>query len=150
MKNQQDNFPSLSALLCAADSVDTLETNSLCCAAAGIIAPPSATAKALIPHVKLRGAALWDATLTAQKRSLAQPAEEGKKALTLTINFAKKPVFLTEVLKVSMDDAEDVSNRQSIHAIGNAPAHLRETGLNQHPPSVRTMSHDSRLWRGKL
>lgn len=73
MKNQQDNFPSLSALLRAADSVDTLETNSLCCAAAGIIAPSSATADALIPHEKLRGATLADATLNAQERPLAQP-----------------------------------------------------------------------------
>lgn len=119
MKNQQNNTSAQSALLRTANGGDTLETNSLCCAAAGIIAPPSATAEALIPHEKLRGAALSDATLTAQKRSLAQPAEEGKKALALIINFAKKPVFLTEVLQVSMDDAEDVSNRQSIHAIGN-------------------------------
>ena len=119
MKNQQNNTSDLSALLRTANGGDTLETNSLCCAAAGIIAPLSATTEALIPHEKLRGAALSDAALTAQKRSLAQPAEEGKKALALTINFAKKPVFLTEVLQVSMDDAEDVSNRQSIHAIGN-------------------------------
>lgn len=75
--------------------------------------------EAVIPREKLRGAALSDATLTAQKRPLAQPAEEGKKVLTLTISFAKKPVLLTEVLQVSMDDAEDVSNRQRIHAIGN-------------------------------
>jgi len=74
MKNQQDNFPSLSALLRAADSVDTLETNSLCCEAAGIIAPSSATTEALIPHEKLRGAALADATLNAQERPPAQPA----------------------------------------------------------------------------
>jgi hypothetical protein len=74
MKNQQDNFPSLSALLRAGDSVDTLETNSICCAAAGTIAPSSATTEALIPHEKLRGAALADATLNAQERPLAQPA----------------------------------------------------------------------------
>ena len=74
MKNQQNSTSALSALLRAADSVDTPKTNSLCCAAAGIIAPPSATAEALIPHVKLRGAALSDATLTASVRPLAQPA----------------------------------------------------------------------------
>ncbi len=119
MKNQQNNTSALSALLRTANGGDTLETNSLCCAAAGIIAPPSATAEALIPHEKLRGAAPSDATLTAQKSPPAQPAEEGKKALALTINFAKEPVFLTEVLQVSVDDAEDVSNRQNIHAIGN-------------------------------
>lgn len=74
MKNQQNGTSALSALLRAADSVDTPETNSLCCAAAGIIAPPSATAEALIPHEKLRGAALSDATLIAPERPLAQPA----------------------------------------------------------------------------
>ncbi len=73
MKNHQDNANALPALLRAAGGVDTPETNSLCCVAAGIIAPPSATAEALIPHEKLRGAALADATLNAQKRPLAQP-----------------------------------------------------------------------------
>lgn len=74
MKNQQNNTSALSALFRTADGVDTLVTNSLCCAAAGIIAPPSATAEALTPHEKLRGAALVDATLTAPERPLAQPA----------------------------------------------------------------------------
>ncbi len=48
------------------------ETNSLCCAAAGIIDPLSATAETLIPHEKLRGAAVPDATLIAQNRPPAQ------------------------------------------------------------------------------
>jgi hypothetical protein len=61
------------ALLRTANGVDTLETNSLCCAAAGIIASLSATEEALIPHEKLRGAALADATLNAQERPPAQP-----------------------------------------------------------------------------
>jgi hypothetical protein len=74
MKNHQDNANAQPALLRTAGSVNTLETNSLCCVAAGIIAPPSATAEALIPHEKLRGAALSDATLTASVRPLAQPA----------------------------------------------------------------------------
>jgi len=73
MKNRQDNANTLPALLRAAGGVDTLETNSLCCAAAGIIAPPSATAEALIPHEKLRGAATPDATLIAQNPPHAQP-----------------------------------------------------------------------------
>jgi len=73
VKNHQDNTNTLPALLRAADGVDTLGTNSLCCAAAGIIAPSNATAEALIPHGKLRGAALVDATLNAQERPLAQP-----------------------------------------------------------------------------
>ena len=74
MKNHQDNANALPAVLRAADGVNTLETNSLCCAAAGNIAPTSATAEALIPHEKLRGAALADATLNAQERPHAQPA----------------------------------------------------------------------------
>lgn len=74
MKNDKDNTGALSALLRTADGVDTLETNSLCCKAAGIIAPSRATAEGLIPHEKLRGAALADATLNAQDRPLAQPA----------------------------------------------------------------------------
>lgn len=73
MKNIQNNTGALPALLRTANGGDTLETNSLCCAAAGIIAPPSATAEALIPHQKLRGAALADATLNAQESPLAQP-----------------------------------------------------------------------------
>ena len=73
MKNQQNKTSAQSALLRTANGGDTLETNSLCCAAAGIIAPFSATAEALIPHEKLRGAALADATLNAQTRPLAQP-----------------------------------------------------------------------------
>jgi len=75
MKNDQDNANALPALLRAAGGVNTLETNSLCCAAAGIIASSSATAEALIPHRKLRGAALADATLNAPVRPLAQPAK---------------------------------------------------------------------------
>jgi len=81
MKNQQNNTSALFALLRTANGSDTLEINNLCCAAAGIIAPPSATAEALIPHEKLRGAALSDATLTAPARPLAQPALGYKHAL---------------------------------------------------------------------
>lgn len=74
MKNHQENVSTLPALLRTPVSVDTLETKSLCCAAAGIIAFSSATAEALILHEKLRGAALSDATLTTSQRPLAQPA----------------------------------------------------------------------------
>ena len=61
------------ALLRNANGVDAPETNSLCCAAAGIIAPLSATSEALIPHEKLREATTPDATLIAQNRPPAQP-----------------------------------------------------------------------------
>lgn len=73
MKMDLQTTQTSTALLRTANGVDTLETNSLCCVAAGIIAPLRATAEALIPHEKLRGAALADATLNAQKRPLAQP-----------------------------------------------------------------------------
>ncbi|SEU03926.1 hypothetical protein SAMN03159512_04708 [Pseudomonas sp. NFR09] len=94
MKNQQDNTGALPALLRTAGSVDTLETNSICCAAAGIIAPSSATAEALIPHEKLRGAALADATLNAQKRPLAQPVVvyKRKSKIALTSGLLKTSV----------------------------------------------------------
>ncbi|MGN8031548.1 hypothetical protein ACTJKS_18330 [Pseudomonas sp. 22189] len=75
MQKDQHNNQSPTALLREEASVDTLETNSLCCAAAGIIAPSSSTTEALIPHEKLREAATPNATLTAQNRPPAQPAE---------------------------------------------------------------------------
>ena len=61
------------ALLRNANGVDAPETNSLCCAAAGIIDPLTSTAEALIPHEKLREAATPYATLIAQNRPPAQP-----------------------------------------------------------------------------
>lgn len=73
MQKDQHNTRFLTALLREQTSVDTLGTNSLCCAAAGIIAPSSSTTEALIPHEKLREAATPNATLTAQNRPPAQP-----------------------------------------------------------------------------
>ncbi|WGK88064.1 hypothetical protein [Pseudomonas migulae] len=73
MEMDQHTTQTSTALLCDASSVDTPETNSLCCAAAGIIAPLSANAEGLIPHEKLREAAIPDATLIAQNRPPAQP-----------------------------------------------------------------------------
>ena len=73
MQKDQHNTQSTTALLCKETSVDTPETNSLCCAAAGIIAPSSSTTEALIPHEKLREAATPNATLNAQNRPPAQP-----------------------------------------------------------------------------
>ncbi|RON26961.1 hypothetical protein BK663_14420 [Pseudomonas lini] len=73
MKMDQHITQTSTALLCNASGVNTQETNSLCCAAAGIIAPLSATAEALIPQEKLRVAATRNATLVARNRPLAQP-----------------------------------------------------------------------------
>ncbi|WP_330213566.1 hypothetical protein [Pseudomonas sp. Z18(2022)] len=86
MKNHQDNISTLPALLRTPVSVNTLETNSLCCAAASNIASSSATGGAVIPHERLRGAALADATLNAQKRPLAQPVV-GYMTIWQTINL---------------------------------------------------------------
>ncbi|MGP6462827.1 hypothetical protein [Pseudomonas parakoreensis] len=74
MQKDQHNTQSTTALLRKETSVDTLETNSLCCAAAGIITPSSSTTEALIPHQKLREAATPNATLIAQNRPPAQLA----------------------------------------------------------------------------
>lgn len=73
MQKDQHNTQSTTALLCEEASVDTLETNSLCCAAAGIIAPLSSTTEALTPHEKLREAATPNAALIAQNCPPAQP-----------------------------------------------------------------------------
>ncbi|WP_460065366.1 hypothetical protein [Pseudomonas sp. S2_H08] len=74
MKGEQKNTQIQAALLRNNDGITTPVKNSLCCEAAGITASSSANAEALIPHEKLRGAALADATLNAQNRPLAQPA----------------------------------------------------------------------------
>jgi hypothetical protein len=74
MQKDQHTNQFTTALLCEKASVDTLETNSICCEAAGIIASSSSTTEALIPHEKLREAATPNATLIAQNRPLAQPA----------------------------------------------------------------------------
>ena len=79
MKMDLHTTQASTALLRTANRVDTTETNSLCCAAAGIIAPLSATAEALIPHEKLREAATSDATLIAQNRPPAQLAQGYKR-----------------------------------------------------------------------
>ncbi|OKP74860.1 hypothetical protein BTR19_01125 [Pseudomonas fluorescens] len=73
MQKDQHNTQLTTALLCEEASVDTLETNSLCCAAVGIIAPSYSTTEALIPHEKLREAATPNATLIAHSRPPAQP-----------------------------------------------------------------------------
>jgi len=58
-----------------ADCIDAKKTKSLCCEAAGIINTVSSSAEAQIPHDKLREAAPVDATLIANTRPPAQPAE---------------------------------------------------------------------------
>nr|WP_258014253.1 hypothetical protein [Pseudomonas asplenii] len=72
MQKDRHNTQPTTALLCKETSVATLETNSLCCEAAGIIASSSSTTEALIPHEKLREAATPKATLIAPDRPPAQ------------------------------------------------------------------------------
>ena len=79
MQKDQHNIQFPTALLRKETSVDTPETKSLCCAAAGIIAPSSSTTEALIPHQKLREAATPYATLIAQNRPPAQLAQGYKR-----------------------------------------------------------------------
>lgn len=59
--------------------VDAQKTKSLCCEAAGITAPLSATDEARIPHEKLRRAATTEATLIAWDCPPAQPAQGYKR-----------------------------------------------------------------------
>jgi len=84
MKMEQNTTQTSTALLRNAIGVDAPETNSLCCAAAGIIDPLTSTAEALIPHEKLREAAAPDATLIAQNCPLAQLVQ-GYKRLSLEV-----------------------------------------------------------------
>ncbi|WIE52561.1 hypothetical protein [Pseudomonas sp. GM17] len=69
----QDCDAARPALLREELCIDAQKTKSLCCAAAGIIDPISATTEARIPHEKLREAAAPNATLIAQNRPPAQP-----------------------------------------------------------------------------
>lgn len=93
------------ALLCKETCVDTLETKSLCCAAAGIIVPSSSTTEALTPHKKLREAATPNATLIAQNRPPAQPAVGSKRfsAKVIQYHFARRftsEPSLLEIIRV--------------------------------------------------
>lgn len=67
-----DTFP---ASLRDGHCSDAQKTKSLCCEAAGIIKPIGSPTEALTPHEKLRLAAPVDATLIANTRPPAQPAE---------------------------------------------------------------------------
>lgn len=94
MKMDLHTTQTSTALLCNAFRVGATETKSLCCAAAGIIAPLSATTEVLIPHEKLREAATPDAALIAQNRPPAQPA------------VGYKPLPSTTFTAIPMADAE--------------------------------------------
>ena len=78
MKVAQNNTKTLAALLRNDERITTPVNNS-CSVAASIIITSSSTAEGLIPHKKLREAALHNATLTAQIRPLAQLAQGYKR-----------------------------------------------------------------------
>lgn len=73
MTHSLTNRLPLPALIRNAKGIDTPVKNSLCCVAAGITKALRATAGVLIPHVKLREAARFDAPLNAKNRQHAQP-----------------------------------------------------------------------------
>lgn len=73
MTHSRDNTQVQAALLRDDSGINTPVKNSLCCVAAGIIDPLSATAETRIPQEKLREAAAPNATLIAQNRPPAQP-----------------------------------------------------------------------------
>ncbi len=93
MKRDLHTTQTSTALLRNANGVDAQETKSLCCGAAGIIAPLTATADVLIPHEKLREAATPDATLIAQTRPPAQPVV-GYKPLPPDQNASKQTAVI--------------------------------------------------------
>ena len=73
MTHSLTNCLPLPALLRNESGIAAHVKNSLCCAAAGITKAFRATAGVLIPHVKLREAARFDAPLNAKNRPHAQP-----------------------------------------------------------------------------
>lgn len=134
MKNQQENASALPALLRTANGGDTIGTNSLCCKAAGIIAPLRAAAEARIPHEKLRGAALADATLNAQERPLAQPGIGYKRFVSVTdeLHVYQQACSNTDLLRTVR---EDCCAPQPIHiGFREKPSHNR--GFFQSPEDV--------------
>ncbi|WP_338474291.1 hypothetical protein V3H56_05495 [Pseudomonas sp. MS646] len=119
MKHVPNNIQSQAALLRKVSRADAPVKNSLCCAAADIIALPSSTAETLIPHEMLRGAAHPEATLIALDRPLAQPAEGDNEVSESSICTFKEPVFLTKIFKKPISPAKYVSNWKSLLTIGN-------------------------------
>jgi hypothetical protein len=102
MQKDRHDTQSMTALLCKETSVAVLKTNSLRCEAAGIIASSNSTTEALIPHEKLREAATHNATLIAQNRPLAQPAEESKRfsAKVIQYHFTRRFTSEPRLLKI--------------------------------------------------
>jgi hypothetical protein len=129
MKMDQHTTQTSTALLCNANGVDTQETNSLCCAAAGIIAPLSATAEVLIPHEKLREAAAPDATLIAQGRASAQPVERYKPFLC-----SKRPTEQTVFDPIQIDERAEFEKEfpvpEGLRYCGQRGTYICASGTN--------------------
>lgn len=137
MKNNQDNTGALSALLRDVDGVDTLETNSLCCVAAGIIAPSSATAEALIPHEKLRRAALADVTLNTLEGLLAQHVEGDKRALSI-LTYLRNGLLQTDNVgrKIGVDTIQPLFKTGSMTSTAHVVRPYRSKKIQDYEPSV--------------
>lgn len=137
MQMVQDDTQSTTALLRKEISVDTLETKSLCCEAAGIIALSSSTTEALVPHEKLREAATPNATINAQKRPLAQPVVGYDRSLNFSIDFLNDFLKAKNIArKIIMDldqtlfeptsnvDATSVARADRSQKVQNNQAHI--------------------------
>ncbi|MGO4310044.1 hypothetical protein AB4Z35_09265 [Pseudomonas sp. KB_15] len=120
----------------AKTSLDAQETNSLCCAAAGIIAPLSATAEALIPHEKLRRAATPDATLIAQNGPLAQPVVGYKPLLHV------QDVLKQEAVKVAQIDERVEFEKE--FPVPEGLQYCKQRGTYITPPGASTSAKFSR------
>ena len=99
----------------AADAcgVNAQKTNSLCCEAASVIDPVSATAEALIPHEKLREAASVGATLIARERPPAQLSKGYMHLSRANLTTSQKATFLAEILKKTICSGENVRRRSN-------------------------------------
>lgn len=113
----QERTEATPASLREAPSIDTQKTESLCCEAAGIIPPSSSPTKALIPHDKLREAALADATLIANNRPPAQPVK------------GYTPPSAAGCIVAAMDSM--LAEQASIYATSESMAQAIEAALQQ-------------------
>lgn len=129
MQKDQHNTQSTTALLRKEARVDTLETNSLCCAAAGIIASYSSTSEVLIPHEKLREAATPNATLIAQDRPLAQPVV-GYKPLPCSQETLEQPAVIAVQIDERVEFEKEFPVPEGLQYCKERGTYIRSAGAN--------------------
>jgi len=134
------------ALLCNVTGVTAPVTNSLCCEAAGITKPLSATTEALIPHEKLREAALPDATLLAENCPPAQlaqgyrhPAEPGDKPQVI----GKLIVLADDLVAFEIVGAQHITEGTEVIRLSDHTAYVARPGA----ACSWTYHEDAFLWR---